>query len=196
MSVAEMVRHASEVRQRLRKPGNAVTDKPINLKRVVQVEETAQVVPFNLDPLDVFGPRVLTLDDLAFGPVVHPDMKPQPMRIAMVATIQTVVADHFGIELRDMLSNRRTAHIVYPRQIAMYLAKTLTLRSLPDIGRRFAGRDHTTVLHAVRKIKTQRLADPVLDAELTSLENLLVAFPYNVPKDAPCSSTQPTSTAP
>src|SRR5262249_3928224 len=53
----------------------------------------------------------------------------------------------------DLLSSRRTANVVRPRQVAMYLAKTLTLRSLPEIGRRFGGRDHTTELHAVRKIE-------------------------------------------
>jgi chromosomal replication initiator protein len=71
------------------------------------------------------------------------------------------------------LSSRRTANVVRPRQIAMYLAKTLTLRSLPEIGRRFGGRDHTTVLHAVRKIEGLIGKDNALAAEIESLKSQL-----------------------
>lgn len=70
-----------------------------------------------------------------------------------IRTIQRVVARHYGLTLVDLISDRRTARLVRPRQIAMYLAKTLTLRSLPEIGRRFGGRDHTTILHGVLKIE-------------------------------------------
>ena len=72
-----------------------------------------------------------------------------------------------------LLSSRRTANVVRPRQIAMYLAKTLTLRSLPEIGRRFGGRDHTTVLHAVRKIESLVGNDNVLAEEIELLKRLL-----------------------
>jgi chromosomal replication initiator protein len=71
------------------------------------------------------------------------------------------------------LSSRRTANVVRPRQIAMYLAKTLTLRSLPEIGRRFGGRDHTTVLHAVRKIETLVGKDTTTADEVELLKRLL-----------------------
>lgn len=70
-----------------------------------------------------------------------------------VRDIQLAVCKHYDVKLIDMMSLRRTADIVKPRQVAMFLAKTLTLKSLPDIGRRFGGRDHTTALHAVRKIE-------------------------------------------
>lgn len=70
-----------------------------------------------------------------------------------VATIIRDTSAYFGVDVMDVLSQRRTANVMRPRQIGMYLAKTLTLRSLPEIGRRFGGRDHTTVLHAVRKIE-------------------------------------------
>jgi hypothetical protein len=66
--------------------------------------------------------------------------------------IQRVVCKKFGLTRIDFLSRRRTRDLVIPRQIAMYLCKTLTFKSLPEIGRRFNGKDHTTVLHAVRKI--------------------------------------------
>lgn len=75
----------------------------------------------------------------------------EPKRVK-IEDIQRVVARQYNVSRTDLLSSRRTANVVRPRQVAMYLAKTLTLRSLPEIGRRFGGRDHTTVLHAVRKI--------------------------------------------
>jgi hypothetical protein len=77
--------------------------------------------------------------------------QPKP-RHPTVREIQAASEKHFGVSHRDIISARRTAQVVHPRQVAMYLARTLTLRSLPDIGRQFGGRDHTTVLHAVRKI--------------------------------------------
>ncbi len=76
----------------------------------------------------------------------------EPKRVK-IEDIQKLVASHYNVSRADILSSRRTANVVRPRQIAMYLAKTLTPRSLPEIGRRFGGRDHTTVLHAVRKIE-------------------------------------------
>jgi chromosomal replication initiation ATPase DnaA len=79
-----------------------------------------------------------------------------------VDQIQRAVCEQYGVSRDDIVSARRTANIVRPRQVAMYLAKTLTLRSLPDIGRRFGGRDHTTVLHAVRKITAATERDPEL----------------------------------
>jgi len=76
----------------------------------------------------------------------------EPRRVR-IEDIQKVVSRHFNVSKADLLSSRRTRTIVRPRQIAMYLSKIMTPRSLPEIGRRFGGRDHTTVLHAVRKIE-------------------------------------------
>jgi chromosomal replication initiator protein len=73
----------------------------------------------------------------------------------------------------ELLSNRRTRTIVKPRQIAMYLAKVMTPRSLPEIGRRFGGRDHTTVLHAVRKIEDLSGTDNTLAQEIELLRRLI-----------------------
>ena len=84
-----------------------------------------------------------------------------------------MVARQYNVSRADLLSSRRTANVVRPRQIAMYLAKTLTLRSLPEIGRRFGGRDHTTVLHAVRKIEGLVGNDNVLAEEIDLLKRLL-----------------------
>ena len=83
--------------------------------------------------------------------------------------IQRAVADYFNLRLAEMLSERRARNIVRPRQIAMYLSKQLTSRSLPEIGRRFGGRDHTTVMHAVRKIEDLRRDDSQIDDDLTRL---------------------------
>jgi chromosomal replication initiator protein len=73
----------------------------------------------------------------------------------------------------DLLSQRRHRSVVWPRQIGMYLAKHLTARSLPEIGRRFGNRDHTTVLHAIRKIEGQLTGDTRLRDELEDLKKQL-----------------------
>lgn len=90
-----------------------------------------------------------------------------------VENIQKTVAEFFKIKLPDMYSKRRHANIVRPRQVAMYLAKELTQKSLPEIGSEFGGRDHTTVLHAVRKITKERVHDPELNHALHVLEQTL-----------------------
>ena len=96
----------------------------------------------------------------------------EPKRIR-IEEIQRVVARHYNVSKQDLLSNRRTRTIVKPRQIAMYLAKTMTPRSLPEIGRRFGGRDHTTVLHAVRKIEGLTGEDTKLAQEVELLKRLI-----------------------
>ena len=69
-----------------------------------------------------------------------------------VESIQNLVADYFNLNIKEMLSPRRSRSLARPRQIAMYLSKQHTTNSLPDIGRKFSNRDHTTVIHAVKKI--------------------------------------------
>lgn len=86
-----------------------------------------------------------------------------------VDKIQRATGKEFGITMDDMLSKRRSRAIARPRQVAMYLAKTLTTRSLPDIGRRFGGRDHTTVIHAVKRIEELRAQDQVLSAQIEAV---------------------------
>lgn len=90
-----------------------------------------------------------------------------------VENIQKTVADFFNIKVADMYSKKRPANIARPRQIAMYLAKELTQKSLPEIGDLFGGRDHTTVLHAVRKIAADRSKNPECNHELHVLEQTL-----------------------
>jgi chromosomal replication initiator protein len=97
----------------------------------------------------------------------------EPKRVK-IEDIQKLVANRFSVTRQDILSARRTATVVKPRQIAMYLAKVLTPRSLPEIGRRFGGRDHTTVLHAVRKIEGLAKTDTGLNEELELLKRMLL----------------------
>jgi chromosomal replication initiator protein len=96
----------------------------------------------------------------------------EPRRIR-IEDIQKVVASHYNVSKHDLLSARRTRAIVRPRQIAMYLAKTLTPRSFPEIGKRFGGRDHTTVLHAVRKVEELAAADTTLAQEIELLKRII-----------------------
>ena len=97
----------------------------------------------------------------------------EPKRVK-IEDIQKLVATHYNVSRADILSSRRTANVVRPRQIAMYLSKVLTLRSLPEIGRRFGGRDHTTVLHAVRKIEGLTGSDRTLQDEVELLKRMLL----------------------
>ncbi len=97
----------------------------------------------------------------------------EPKRVK-IEDIQKLVATHYNVSRADILSSRRTANVVRPRQIAMYLSKVLTLRSLPEIGRRFGGRDHTTVLHAVRKIEGLTGTDRTLSEEVELLKRMLL----------------------
>lgn len=96
-------------------------------------------------------------------------IRPQEPKRIKIEDIQRVVARHYGVARTDMLSARRTQNLVRPRQMAMYLCKTLTLRSLPEIGRRFGGRDHTTVLHAVRKWEARAKSDVLVAEEFNVL---------------------------
>ena len=100
-------------------------------------------------------------------------VRPREPKRVKIEDILRLVANHFNVSRSDILSARRTATVVRPRQIAMYLAKVLTLRSLPEIGRRFGGRDHTTVLHAVRKIEDLKKRDQALHGDLEHLKRML-----------------------
>ena len=114
-------------------------------------------------------PITLALAEVAVRDLVR---NREPKRVK-IEDIQKRVATHYNVSRADLLSSRRTAAVVMPRQIAMFLSKSLTLRSLPEIGRRFGGRDHTTVLHAVRKIDKLCETNPALKDELDLLRRTL-----------------------
>ncbi len=95
-------------------------------------------------------------------------------KVVRIEDIQRIVASHFNVSRSDLISSRRARAIVRPRQIAMYLAKKLTPRSLPEIGRRFGNRDHTTVLHAIRKIEQLMDADAAMHEDVELLRRMLL----------------------
>lgn len=96
-----------------------------------------------------------------------------PRGILSVEMIQKVVADYYKVKLADLCGKRRLASIVLPRQVAMYLIKELTQKSLPDIGEAFGGRDHTTVLHAVRKIALEKNKNLQLSHQIYAIQQTL-----------------------
>jgi chromosomal replication initiator protein len=108
----------------------------------------------------------LTLDDAQA--IVRPHLSISERRVT-VDMIQKTVAEHYGMKQADLTSERRARAVARPRQVAMWLAKQITTRSLPDIGRRFGGRDHTTVLHAVRRIEQLKAEDATIARDVDVL---------------------------
>lgn len=104
---------------------------------------------------------------------LHDLLRTRDTRRVKIDEIQTTVAKHFKVSKPDLLSSRRSRSVVRPRQIAMYLSKILTSRSLPEIGRRFGNRDHTTVLHAVRKVEQLMGGDTGFAQEVELLRRMI-----------------------
>ena len=111
-------------------------------------------------------PITLDIAETAIRDLVH-GIEPRRIKIE---DILRIISRHFGVSKGDLLSQRRHRSVVWPRQIGMYLAKQLTARSLPEIGRRFGNRDHTTVLHAIRKIEGELNGNPRLKDETRGAE--------------------------
>jgi chromosomal replication initiator protein len=114
--------------------------------------------------------RPITLENTQ--EVLHDILRASDRRIT-IEDIQKRVAEHFNIRLSDMSSARRARAVARPRQVAMYLAKQLTSRSLPEIGRKFGGRDHTTVIHAVRKVEELTSRDHAFAEDVELLRRML-----------------------
>ncbi|HEU0072145.1 MAG TPA: chromosomal replication initiator protein DnaA [Alphaproteobacteria bacterium] len=104
--------------------------------------------------------------------VLHDLLRANDRRVT-IEEIQKRVAEHFNIRISDMSSARRARAVARPRQVAMYLAKQLTSRSLPEIGRKFGGRDHTTVMHAVKKVEELRAGDSSFSEDIDLLRRML-----------------------
>lgn len=145
-----------------------------------QRDAAPEAVPAQVDP----PAEVVTVQApaLPFAPMKKPWFRIEGVTAPpapRVDEIQRVVCAAYRVQMVDMTSARRTANLVRPRQVAMYLAKTMTGKSLPEIGRRFGGRDHTTVLWAIRKIAGKvevNAEDPeAFDAELSELVSSLRA---------------------
>lgn len=119
------------------------------------------------------GPRLgsLTLEEAMA--LLQPNLKVSVERRVTVDEIQKLVSEHFGLKQADLLSERRTRSVARPRQVAMWLCKQHTTRSYPDIGRRFGGRDHTTVLHAVKKVEELLTSDDQIARDVEALTRKL-----------------------
>lgn len=104
--------------------------------------------------------------------VLHDLLRANDRRVT-IEEIQKQVSQHFNIRVSDMQSARRARAVARPRQVAMYLAKQLTARSLPEIGRKFGGRDHTTVMHAVKRVDELREYDPMFAEDVELLRRML-----------------------
>ena len=114
--------------------------------------------------------RVLTINDCKH---VLKDVFNQ-IKVVTVDKIQNIVSSFYNIPLNEMLSQRRSRPLARPRQIAMFLAKKMTTRSLPEIGRRFANRDHTTVIHAVKTITRLSEQDDEMKKNISQIKSLLL----------------------
>ncbi|MEC8768814.1 MAG: helix-turn-helix domain-containing protein, partial [Pseudomonadota bacterium] len=119
-----------------------------------------------------FSGRPITLE---MAKEILRDLLRASERRISIDQIQRKVADYYNVRMGDMLSARRSRAVARPRQIAMYLSKQLTTRSLPEIGRKFGGRDHTTVIHAVRKVESLRESDPSIEEDVDLLLRSLEA---------------------
>jgi len=145
------------------------------------LDYVARHVTANSRDLDGAVNRLLASNQLTGAPIsldlaetsLRDLVRAREIRRIRIEDIQRVAAKHYNVTREDLVSARRTRTIVRPRQIAMYLAKMLTPRSLPEIGRHFGGRDHTTVLHAVRKIEELLKTDSALAAEIELLKRML-----------------------
>ncbi len=146
------------------------------------LEFLAHRITSNVRELEGALNRVLAYSNLVGRPIslegtqeVLRDLLRANDRRVTIEDIQKRVAEHYNIRLADMYSARRARAVARPRQVAMYLAKQLTSRSLPEIGRKFGGRDHTTVMHAVKKIDELRQADNILSEDIELLRRMLEA---------------------
>lgn len=144
------------------------------------LEFLAHKITSNVRELEGAMNRIVAHSELVGRPIslesaqeVLQDLLRAHDRRITIDEIQRQVAAHFNIRLADMASARRSRSIARPRQIAMYLAKQLTPRSLPEIGRKFGGRDHTTVMHAVKVIEQMKGTDPVFAEDVDLLRRML-----------------------
>jgi len=144
------------------------------------LEFLARRITSNVRELEGALNRVVAYSRLVGRPItlemtqeVHQDLLRANDRRVSVEDIQHKVADYFNLRLSELLSVRRARSVARPRQVAMYLAKQITSRSLPEIGRKFGGRDHTTVMHAVRRIEELRELDSELDDAISHIRRTL-----------------------
>ena len=115
--------------------------------------------------------KVPTLQD---AKLILKDLLNNMQSVITIEDIQKLVVNYYNLPMSDFLSSRRSRHIARPRQVAMYLSKKLTTKSLPDIGRKFTGRDHTTVIHAIKKVEELMVADKKFEYEVQDISNKIL----------------------
>jgi len=115
--------------------------------------------------------KVPTLQD---AKLILKDLLNNMQSVITIENIQKLVVNYYNLPMSDFLSSRRSRHIARPRQVAMYLSKKLTTKSLPDIGRKFTGRDHTTVIHAIKKVEELMAADKKFEYEVQDISNKIL----------------------
>ena len=157
------------------KAENLKTDVPVKV-----LEFLAHKISSNVRELEGALTRIVAHADLVARPVnlettqdLLRDLLRANDRRLSVEEIQRKVAEHFHLKVAEMYSDRRSRIVARPRQVAMYLSKQLTTHSLPEIGRKFGGRDHTTVMHAVKKVDELMLADPAMAEDVELLRRAL-----------------------
>ena len=176
--------HASDYELRLgvlqTKAKKHVEDNPEIIIKDNILEFLAQRIDSNIRVLEGALNRVIAYSSFVNKPLtiemaqeVLKDLIRASQRRITIDDIQRKVADYYNIRLSDLLSARRSRTIARPRQVAMYLSKILTTRSLPEIGRKFGGRDHTTVIHAVKRIESLQDSDNAIQEEVEVLSRAL-----------------------
>ena len=176
--------HASDYELRLgvlqTKAKKHIEDNPEIIIKDNILEFLAQRIDSNIRVLEGALNRVIAYSSFVKKPLttemaqdVLKDLIRASQRRITIDDIQRKVADYYNIRLSDLLSARRSRTIARPRQVAMYLSKLLTTRSLPEIGRKFGGRDHTTVIHAVKRIENLQDSDAAIQEEVDILSRAL-----------------------
>jgi len=160
MSASQAIKHAHAVRARLRNPRNAVPDHGIDLKR-----KPAPPAPPPSPPPPVPVELPFSIGTPLPSYVLTYALSPSALPALSIKTIQRAVCEYYGVSLVDLVSSRRTQAVVLARSVAVWLSRRLTPHSLPAIGQHFR-RDHTTMLHAARRIDELRQSDPEMQVRL------------------------------
>ena len=158
-----------------------------NINNTFELDETileflAKTITSNVRELEGALNKVFTFSnilgkkiDIELTKSVLKDLLKSSNRRITIDEIQNKVASYFNIKIDDLISSRRIRTFARPRQVAMYLTKKLTTRSLPEIGRKFGGRDHTTVIHAVKKIEELKLNNPKFDEDINLITQMITS---------------------
>ena len=142
----------------------------------VAVPPAPQVCPTPLpEPLEEAMTAPPLTPEHVHAPTLCPTCGAPVAQRLLITHIQALVAAYYKVPVRSMVSAQRSREFAHPRQTAMYLAAELTPKSLPDIGRRFGGRDHTTVIHAIKAVQRRMLEDAEIEADVKALRERLAA---------------------